>query len=102
MFYEAGEVVIAWRIFSREFKVWAVRLVQERGASIAQASRDGDLNNNVLRRWHREMSRDASQAFPGRVQMKADDLEFEKRRREVVGVRAERDILKKSAAYFVK
>ena len=86
---------MARRIFSREFKVEAVRLVQERGVSIAQASRDLDLNDNVLRRWIREMSSDPSQAFPGRGQMKADELEVEKLRREVIRLRAERDILKK-------
>ena len=93
---------MARRIFSREFKVEAVRLVQERGVSIAQASRDLDLNDNVLRRWIREMSSDPGQAFPGRGQMKADELEVEKLRREVVRLRAERDILKKAAAYFAK
>ena len=93
---------MARRIFSREFKVEAVRLVQERGVSIAQASRDLDLNDNVLRRWIREMSSDPSQAFPGHGQMKADALEVEKLRREVVRLRAERDILKKAAAYFAK
>ena len=93
---------MARRIFSREFKVEAVRLVQKRGVSIAQASRDLDLNDNVLRRWIREMSSDPSQAFPGRGQMKADELEVENLRREVVRLRAERDILKKAAAYFAK
>ena len=93
---------MARRIFSREFKVEAVRLVQERGVSIAQASRDLDLNDNVLRRWIREMSSDPSQAFPGRGQMKADELEVEKLRREVIRLRAEREILKKAAAYFAK
>lgn len=93
---------MARRIFSREFKVEALRLVQERGVSIAQASRDLDLNDNVLRRWIREMSSDPSQAFPGRGQMKADELEVEKLRREVIRLRAERDILKKAAAYFAK
>ena len=93
---------MARRIFNREFKVEAVRLVQERGVSIAQASRDLDLNDNVLRRWIREMSSDPSQAFPGRGQMKADELEVEKLRREVIRLRAERDILKKAAAYFAK
>ena len=41
-------------------------------------------------------------AFPGRGQMKADELEVEKLRREVIRLRAERDILKKAAAYFAK
>jgi transposase len=40
---------MARRIFSREFKVEAVRLVQERGVSVAQAVRDLDLHENMLR-----------------------------------------------------
>jgi transposase len=39
------------RKVSREFKVEAVRLVRERGISVAQASRDLDLHENVLRKW---------------------------------------------------
>jgi transposase len=48
------------------------------------------------------MSSDPSQALPGRGQMKTDELEVEKLRREVVRLRAERDILKNAAAFFVK
>ena len=34
---------------SREFKVEAVKLVRERGVSAAQAARDLDVHENVLR-----------------------------------------------------
>jgi len=37
------------RKFSREFKLEAVRLVKERGVAVAQAARDLDLHENVLR-----------------------------------------------------
>jgi transposase len=39
----------ALRKFSREFKFEAVRLVRERGVTVAQAARDLDLT--VLRKW---------------------------------------------------
>ena len=39
------------RVFSREFKVEAVRLVRERGVSVAQACRDLDVHENLLRKW---------------------------------------------------
>ena len=42
---------MARRVFSREFKVEAVRLIRERGVSVAQASRDIDVHENVLRKW---------------------------------------------------
>ena len=90
------------RKFSREFKLEAVRLVQERGVSFAQASRDLDLHVNVLRKWVREQSADPQQAFPGHGQMKPEQLEIERLRREVARLKAERDILKKAAAYFAR
>ena len=53
------------RSFSREFKLEAVRLVRERGVSIAQASRDLDLHENMLRKWVKDFASDPVQAFPG-------------------------------------
>jgi transposase-like protein len=44
---------LARRSFSREFKIESVRLVSERGISVAQAARDLDIHENVLRRWVR-------------------------------------------------
>ena len=38
------------RKFSREFKLEAVRMIRERGVTIAQASRDLDVHANVLRK----------------------------------------------------
>ena len=36
------------RKFSREFKIEAVRMVRERGVSVAQASRDIEVHENVV------------------------------------------------------
>jgi len=90
------------RKFSREFKVEAVRLVKGRGVSVAQAARDLDVHKNVLRKWVKEFGADPVQAFPGHGQMKPEQQEIERLRREVAKLKAERDILKKAAAYFAK
>jgi len=90
------------RKFSREFKLEAVKLVVDRGVAVAQAARDLDLHENVLRKWVREQAADPQQAFPGKGQMKPEQLEIEKLRREVAKLKAERDILKKAAAYFAR
>jgi len=45
-----------WK-FSREFKIEAVKLVRERGVSAAQAARDLDVHENVLRKWVNTTSR---------------------------------------------
>jgi len=90
------------RSFSREYKLEAVKLIQDRGVTVAQAARDLDIHENVLRKWVREFRSDPQQAFPGHGQMKPEQLEIERLRREVIKLKAERDILKKAAAYFAK
>ena len=90
------------RKFSREFKLEAVKLVMDRGVAVAQAARDLDLHENVLRKWVREQAADPQQAFPGHGQMKPEQLEIDRLRREVARLKAERDILKKAAAYFAR
>lgn len=90
------------RQFTREFKVEAVRLVKERGVSVAQAARDLDVHENLLGRWVREFGADAQFAFPGKGVMKPEQAEIERLRKEVAKLKMERDILKKAAAYFAK
>ena len=90
------------RKFTREFKVEAVKLIQERGVTVAQAARDLGVQGSVLRRWVHESVADAAQAFPGQWQMKPEQAELARLRREVIQLKAERDILKKAAAYFAK
>jgi transposase len=90
------------RKFSREFKLEAVSLVRDRGVAVAQAARDLDVHDNVLRKWVRELGKDAKHAFPGHGQMKPEQAEIDRLRKEVAKLKAERDILKKAAAYFAK
>jgi len=73
------------RRFNREFKVEAVRLVKDRSVSVAQAARDLDVHENVLRKWVKEFGNDPAHAFPGRGQMKPEQQEIERLRREAEG-----------------
>ena len=88
--------------YAREFKLEAVKLVKDRGVTVAQAARDLGVHANVLREWIRAFAADPQQAFPGQGQMKPEQLEMERLRREVIKLKAERDILKKAAAYFAR
>jgi transposase len=90
------------RQFGREFKLEAVKRVQERGVSVAQAARDLDVHENVLRKWVRELGADPQTAFPGQGQMKPEQAEIARLKRENAKLRMERDLLKKAAAYFAK
>ena len=90
------------RIFTREFKLEAVKMVSERGVSVAQAARDLGLHENVLRKWVRDQKVDPQHAFPGQGQMKPEQAEIAALRKEVAKLKMERDILKKAAAWFAK
>ena len=90
------------RKFTREFKLEATRLIKERGVSYAQASQDLSVHASQLRDWVKKYSDDPQQAFPGHGQMKSEQLEIARLKREVAKLKAERDILKKAAAYFAK
>ena len=90
------------RRFDRAFKLEAVKLVRDRGVSASQAARNLDVHENVLRKWVKEFAADPQHAFPGQGQMKPEQLEIERLRREVVRLKAERDILKKATAFFAK
>ncbi len=60
------------------------------------------MHENVLRKWVKELAAAPTQAFPGHGQMKPEQLEIDRLRREVTKLKAERDILKKAAAYFAR
>ena len=67
-----------------------------------QASDDFGVHTSQLRDWVKKLADDPQYAFPGNGQMKAEELEIARLKREVNKLRAERDILKKAAAYFAK
>lgn len=87
------------RIYSREFKQEAVRLVGESGQSLASVARDLGIDQNSLRKWKRAEEQHGEQAFPGTG--KSHDEELAQLRREVALLRQERDILKKAIGYCV-
>ena len=89
------------RKFTREFKLEAVRLIKGRGVSYVQASQDlgvqasQDLgvHTSQLRDWVKKLADDPQHAFPGNGQMKPEQLEIARLKREVIKLKAERVIL---------
>ena len=82
------------RRFTREFKLEAVRLIRDRGVSYAHASEDLKVHPTQLRNWVKAFADDPQHAFPGQGQMKPEQLEIARLKREVIKLKAERDILK--------
>ncbi len=61
--------------------------------SVAQASRDLGGHGTLLRNWVKATAEDSQRAFPGRGQMKAEQDEIARLKREATKLKAERDIL---------
>ena len=90
--------IAAWSLAAEP----SVRMARWRGVSVARAARDLGVHENVLRKWVKDWQADPRQAFPGQGQMKPEQAELDRLRREVAKLKAERDILKKAAAYFAR
>lgn len=72
--------------YDKEFKMETVRLVQEEGKSVAQATREMGLHENTIYRWISEYKQNGKQAFPGSGQFKPENLatrELQKRIRDL-------------------
>lgn len=90
------------RTYPREFKVEAVKLVTEKGHSVAEAARSLDISETLLRSWKKEFEKDSEQAFPGNGNRTALDQQLHDLKMENKRLLAERDILKKALACFAR
>ena len=88
------------RRFDRQFKLDALRMVQETEQPIAEIARNLGIHPNILYKWRNEFLSDAEHSFPGKGNLKPEDAELRALRRELETVKEERDILKKALAVF--
>jgi transposase len=88
--------------YTTEFRQQAVEMVTREDLSIAEASRRLSLSPKTLTNWvRRAKHRDSPAAAPAlRREVTDVEAELSRLRRENAELRMERDILKKSAAYF--
>jgi transposase len=88
------------KTYTREFKLQAVRMVTDQGLSVAEAARRLGIRENLIRNWKRAAKEQGSDASPGNGNLPPADDELRRLRAENARLRAERDLLKKAAAYF--
>jgi len=88
--------------YDAAFKQEAIRLVEEQGEKAAAVAKRLDLTDKTLYRWLSEYRKDGNNAFPGKGNLKPEDAEFRRLRRENDELKEENEILKKAAAIFAK
>ena len=87
------------RRYSREFKLSAVKLVNEQGYSIAEAARSLGIDAGNVRGWLEKFAGEAETAPSSEGALQA---ELRRLRKENTRLLMEREILKKAAAFFAR
>jgi transposase len=86
--------------YTAEFKLQAVRMITDQKLSAAEVARRLDVGENLLRAWKKAFLERGRDAFPGHGHPPPAEDELRRLRAEVARLKAERDLLKKAAAYF--
>ncbi len=89
--------------YSLEFKLEAIRLLNEGNKPVADIARELGIKRTTLYRWRNELNKSKNKTLrpPGRPKS-SEMSELSKLKAELKDVKEERDILKKAAAYFAR
>ncbi len=88
-------------MFDRSFKTEAVHMVVDQGLRITHAARKLNIHPNMLSRWKHEHLTNKNNSFTGLGPEKLRE-ELRQLRREVIGLREEKEILKKAIIILSK
>ena len=91
--------------FTREFKLEAVRLLEEGKKPAADLARELGIRRNLLYKWKEALDQKGHDVFPGsgkRAHTKTQAAEIARLKRELAQSKEEVEILKKAAAFFAK
>lgn len=90
------------RSYTSEFKAEAVKLVTEKGYSVAEACRSLDIGETLLRSWMAALREKGPDAFPGNGRLGPHEEELRRLRAENKRLTMECEILKKATALFAR
>lgn len=90
---------MAQRKYTREFKLSAVKLVNEQGYSVSQAAKSLGVDPANVRGWVQKFSTEAGLEPTGEGALRA---ELRRLKKENAQLLMEREILKKAAAFFAR
>ncbi len=92
------------RIYSEEFRLDALRLLESSGKTMAQIERDLGISQSLLGKWKQRyrVGLDKNSSEPRLERSELEEVKAENRRlkRELAIVQEEREILKKAISIF--
>ena len=88
--------------YTKEFRLEAIHLTEESGKPSAQMARELGISANLLYSWRRQYKNKKESASIDESRLTAERQELKRLRLENARLREERDILKKSTAFFAR
>ena len=88
--------------YTKEFKLEAVRLLEQGDKPPADIARELGIKRNQLYKWQEEVRAKGDDAFPGRGRQAPAEAELARLKRENERLKEENEILKKAAKYFAR
>ena len=88
------------KVHTAEFKLQAVKMIADQQFSVAEVARRLDIGESLLHTWKTAFLQRGEVAFPGHGHLTPAEDELRRLRAENIRLKAERDLLKKAAAYF--
>ena len=87
------------RVFTREFKLAAIKKIIEQGLTFVEAAREMGISDSALRAWKKEF--ELNRTLPNQLsQSPSVEAELKRLREENRQLKMERDVLKKVTALF--
>jgi transposase len=92
-----------YNIYTKEFKLEAIRLMNESDRPASQIAMELGIRRNQLYKWKEQMNKTGDVASPkkGRPR-KEDQSEVSRLKQELKRLKEENEILKKAAVFFAK
>lgn len=90
------------RKFDKAFKEQAAKRVLSGEITASKLADELGVHYTTLRDWVKYYKSDGDNAFPGSGNLKPEDDELRRLRRQLADLKEENEILKKAAAYFAK
>lgn len=96
----------AYKTYTKEFKVEAIRLAAESDQPVTQVARELGLRVNQIYKWRKQLEEKQDAAFSGKrggaAKHKEKDAEIRCLKKALAASQEENEFLKKTAVFFAK
>lgn len=92
----------AYKTYTKEFKVEAIRLAAESDKPVTQVARELGVRVNQIYKWRKQLEEKQDSAFSGRRAAKDQDAEIRRLKKALAASQEENEFLKKTAVFFAK